>query len=267
MITTGQNMRNGDPTQPKTNPSINPDKNIPTKPDRNPDHTKILPGVNEPEKIDPTRIDPPKNFRPELEILKATFLNLVFCIASFAFTLSMISCAAPEKTKDSVEIANDNNDSKFTQPKESDAQFLVSAAEINLAEIQLGQIAQNNGSLDMVKELGKMMETEHSKSLKDLTILAAKKQITMPLAPTDQEQIAYKALSEKIGNDFDTEYCNMMVKGHKDAIDKFEIASTEAADKDVRFWAASMLPGLRVHLEHSLVCQKACEKITVNSKL
>lgn len=36
-----------------------PKKRIPVKPDINPDPTKIKPGVNDPEKIDPTRIDEP----------------------------------------------------------------------------------------------------------------------------------------------------------------------------------------------------------------
>ncbi|MBI2269123.1 MAG: hypothetical protein HYU69_02065 [Bacteroidetes bacterium] len=36
----------------------NPQKRIPTKPDKNPDPTKPIPG-REPEKIDPTRIDEP----------------------------------------------------------------------------------------------------------------------------------------------------------------------------------------------------------------
>ena len=44
---------------PKESP-VNPEKNIPMKPDKNPDTTKIIPGVNEPEKADPTRIDNPK---------------------------------------------------------------------------------------------------------------------------------------------------------------------------------------------------------------
>ena len=35
------------------------EKNIPVKPDSDNDPTRLKPGVNEPEKIDPTRIDEP----------------------------------------------------------------------------------------------------------------------------------------------------------------------------------------------------------------
>jgi hypothetical protein len=42
------------PNKPKT----------PAKPDENPDPTKRLPGTNEPEKIDPTRIEEPPKVDP-----------------------------------------------------------------------------------------------------------------------------------------------------------------------------------------------------------
>jgi hypothetical protein len=45
-------------------PPVKPERNIPVKPDKNPDPTKIIPGINEPEKEDPTRIDEPKKVDP-----------------------------------------------------------------------------------------------------------------------------------------------------------------------------------------------------------
>ena len=112
-----------------------------------------------------------------------------------------------------------------------------------------------------VKELGKMMEDEHSKALKDLQALAAQKQITIPSALTDEGQDANKKLMNKTGKDFDKAYCDMMVNGHKDAIDKFKKASTDANDPDIRKLATSMLPALQTHLDHSIACQKKCEKM------
>ena len=49
---------------------------------------------------------------------------------------------------------------------------------------------------------------------------------------------------------------DMMVKGHKDAISKFEKASKDCDDADIRAWALATLPALRTHLDHSLTCQK-----------
>ncbi len=44
--------------------TINPEKDVPTKPDKNPDQTSPKPGGNEPDKTDPTRIEDPKKTDP-----------------------------------------------------------------------------------------------------------------------------------------------------------------------------------------------------------
>ncbi len=43
---------------------VKPEKDIPVKPDKNPDPTKPKPGGNEPDKIDPTRIEQPEKTDP-----------------------------------------------------------------------------------------------------------------------------------------------------------------------------------------------------------
>lgn len=43
---------------------VKPEKEIPLKPDKNPDPTRPRPGGNEPEKNDPTRIEQPEKLDP-----------------------------------------------------------------------------------------------------------------------------------------------------------------------------------------------------------
>jgi hypothetical protein len=50
--------------KPTETPPNQPEKHIPAKPDINPDPTKPTPGGNEPEKVDPTRIDEPEKVDP-----------------------------------------------------------------------------------------------------------------------------------------------------------------------------------------------------------
>ena len=185
------------------------------------------------------------------------FFSTVFILI---VTFTLPSCNE-SKTEDTKEVAKESNDAKFDNKKENDADFLVAAAGINLEEIQLGQLAQKISKMSDVKELGKMMEDEHTKAFKDLQALAAQKQITIPSALTDEGQDANKKLMNKTGKDFDKAYCDMMVNGHKDAIDKFKKASTDATDPDIRKLATSMLPALQTHLDHSIACQKKCEKM------
>ena len=184
----------------------------------------------------------------------------LFAAIIVIFIITMSSCSS-KKAEDTKEVAQEHNDAKFDNATEKDAQFLVSAAEINLAEIQLGQIAQKSGMMTAVKNLGKMMEQGHTKALTDLEALAGKKQITVPMSLTDEGKEAARKLEDKTGKDFDKAYCDMMVTGHKDAISKFEKASTDATDPEIREWALGMLPALRSHLDESITCQKKCEKM------
>ena len=127
--------------------------------------------------------------------------------------------------------------------------------------MSLGQLAQQKGSTRHVKELGKMMEEEHTQLLVDLTALAKTKSISLPTSQTESSQEAYRELNEKSGNDFGKEYSGRMVMGHKKAISLFEKASTDSTDPEIKAWASATLPTLRKHLDQSLLCQKQCEKI------
>jgi putative membrane protein len=168
-----------------------------------------------------------------------------------------VSACNSNKAEDTKVIAEDQNEEKIDNKKsEKDAQFLVNAAEITRSEISLGQLATQFAMTSYVKELGKMMEEAHTKSLADLTELAKTKNITIPDAQTDDGQEAYKKLSKTKGKEFDKAYAELMVKKHNDAISLFENASTESTDIDIRAWATSTLPNLRMHLDQSLMCQK-----------
>jgi putative membrane protein len=185
-----------------------------------------------------------------------TLIHLSF----IATVLLLISCGSNTKPVDTKEVAEEHNDAKFDNNKqEKDAQFLVNAAEINLEEIQLAQLAQKRGTAKHVQELGKMMEDAHAKSQRDLIALAQSKSISIPTSPTQDAQDAYKKLNDQSGSDFDLEYADLMVKEHKDAISTFEKASTDCNDTDIKNWASSSLPDLRTHLDHSIGCKRECE--------
>ncbi|AEA42486.1 DUF4142 domain-containing protein [Fluviicola taffensis] len=196
-----------------------------------------------------------------MKSVKTTKRGLLYL--GFLSTSLFIAHACSSSPDDPKEIAEDQNEERFDDRKsEKDADFLVEAAAINLEEIKLGELAQQKGTLDDTKTLGKMMVKEHSAALADLKKLAVSKSITIPAVLTEDGQDALNNLNEKAaGKDFDQEYTNMMVKGHKSALRKFKNASSNAEDADIRIWASSMLPALQTHLEHSEVCEQKCKEM------
>jgi len=158
------------------------------------------------------------------------------------------------KKDDPKYAAKELNKEQFDRKGEKDAAFVVRAIEINMEEILLGQIAQTQASSNDIKDLGRMMVEDHTKSLEELKALAQNKSIYIPESPTKDVADAANKLKEKSGREFDKEYSEKMVKAHEDAIKEFEKASESCKDPDIRAWAAKVLPDLRNHLDHSTTC-------------
>lgn len=187
------------------------------------------------------------------------FRKALLQITLVSAVLLVASCSNTPKPADTKDVAEEHNIAKFdSNNQEKDAQFLVNAAEINLQQIMLGELAQQIGRTSHVKDLGKMMEDAHTKSLNVLTVLAKSKMVSIPTSATDNAKEAYKVLNEKPGTDFDKAYADMMVSEHKDAIAVFENASTDADDMDIKNWATLSLIDLRAHLDSSIDCQTKC---------
>ena len=190
--------------------------------------------------------------------IKTALLQVTFVTGILLIT----SCGFNQNSDDTKDVAEEHNEAIFDDnDQENDAQFLVNAAENNLEQIQLGQLAQQKGSTTQVKELGKMMEDAHTKSQNDLTALAQRKSIIIPTSATDDTRDTYEDLNEKTGVDFDEAYADKMVNQHEDAIEIFETAVTDSYDADIKNWAIATLPELRTNLNHSIECQKKTDEI------
>lgn len=197
---------------------------------------------------------------------KLTFIKEKMIQATFVVSILLVtSCGLNQQPTDTKMVAEERNEERFdTNMQKDDAQFLVNAAENNLKQINLGQLAQQKGYTTHVKELGKMMEDAHTNSQRELTSLAKRKMIAIPASATDEAKEASVELGAKSGNDFDKAYADMMVNDHADAIEAFEIATTACDDTDLNTWARASLPGLRKHLDQATDCQKKCDELASN---
>lgn len=166
------------------------------------------------------------------------------------------------KTRDSKVVAYELNEKKFHEPEDKkNAKLLVDVAEIHLKQIQLAQLAQQEGKQIDVKELGRMMEKSNSKSFSRLSELAGDKLVSIPISTTRQGLETVEFLNKKSGLSFDKEYCDIMVVNQKQAIKVFEEISEQSKDLDIQVWALSTLPDLRKHLQYARTCQKKCAAI------
>ena len=194
-------------------------------------------------------------------MIKRTFTlgKVLFSTALLSLVFATTSCKQEPKQEDPKEVAEDQNEAKFddtNDAKEDDSEYLVAAAETDMAEIELGKLATSKGTDAEVKKLGQMMIDEHTKASAELKPFAAKRNISLPMALTDKGKEKYDDLNdEKVGNDFDKKFADLMVNGHEDAIKKMQDASEKATDPEIKAWAAKMLPNLQAHLDHAKMVQ------------
>ncbi|SNR95657.1 putative membrane protein [Belliella buryatensis] len=164
----------------------------------------------------------------------------------FVGPIFLTTACSENKANDSMKVAKTENTAKLTSrdttilviENDDDAKFLMKAAELQMERISLGKLAQQKGNTSHVKELGKTMETDYSKSHAELKTLALGKSVSIPNTLTDDSKKAYEKLNEKTGAEFEKAYSTMMVDDHKDAVKLFEKASTDSEDPKIRNWAS-----------------------------
>jgi putative membrane protein len=134
----------------------------------------------------------------------------------------------------------------FAQDKASQ-KFLKEAIEGNLAEVQMGQLAEKNGKSDGVRSFGQMLQKDHSAANQKAAAAANQMGMSPPSEPNSKQKAMYDKMSKLSGDKFDREFAKHMVTDHKKDIKEYE---KEAKKNDAAgAYAKEALPTLRKHLE------------------
>ena len=127
------------------------------------------------------------------------------------------------------------------------AKFIKEAIQGNLAEVQVGQLAQEKGAIQGVRDFGAMLAKDHQMANEKATQVAQHLSVTPPDKPGLKQKAVYEKLSRLSGAQFDREFTKSMVKDHQDDIAKYQKESQlngAAAD-----YAKETLPKLHEHLK------------------
>ncbi|MDP9087082.1 MAG: DUF4142 domain-containing protein [Pseudomonadota bacterium] len=128
--------------------------------------------------------------------------------------------------------------------------FTDTVAGSDMFEIQSGKLAETMGSSAAIKDFGKMLVTDHSKSSEMLKAAAKKTSpvVALPMVlPTDlNAKIA--ALKAAKGADFDKLFVEQQSDGHKAALDALKAYSAGGDQPSLKDWATSVIPTVESHL-------------------
>ena len=132
-----------------------------------------------------------------------------------------------------------------------DAHFAKEAAQGGMAEVKLGQLAEEKGSNDTVKSFGKRMVEDHSKAGDKLKEVASRESITLPTDISAKDQATYDRLAKLNGAAFDRAYARDMVKDHETDVAAFQKEANAGKDDSLKSFASETLPTLQDHLKQA----------------
>jgi putative membrane protein len=115
-----------------------------------------------------------------------------------------------------------------------DKMFLRRAAESGMAEVQLGQLAAQQGASADVKTFGQKMVDDHSAYNKEMEPIADSMGVKLPTHLGKKDQAEYDKLKGLSGEDFDTEYLTAMVKAHHKDLRQFRLEAANAQDQTLK---------------------------------
>jgi putative membrane protein len=130
-----------------------------------------------------------------------------------------------------------------------DASFYKNAAEGGIAEVEAGQLAQEKGNSQQVKDFGAMMVKDHSAANEKLKALASSKDVTLPTHPSVGQMASKTKLNVLSGDTFDKSYVKGQISAHRQTIALFHKEISSGQDADAKAFATATLPTVRAHLK------------------
>ncbi len=144
-----------------------------------------------------------------------------------------------------------------TRTEMSDVRFARGAASGGVAEIQLGRLASERGSSDVVKAFAERMVVQHGAAADQLQAVAQRENITLPARLTSHEHQAYDQLAHLRGSAFDRAYAQHMVELHEKDLNDFQSEANLGNDQNMRAFADQTLPMIQEHLNQAREMLKA----------
>lgn len=173
-------------------------------------------------------------------------------------------CSSNTDSKDVAENANDNKIEKMdsantnggamaTAGSEGDAKdvsdYMVTLANTGMTEYQMSQVAASRATNPALKEFASKTVGTHAKDEEEMKAEAAKYNITLPAALSNDSQDMLNSLNKETKTmDFEKKYLDDMVDINEKAISKQKDLIEKTTNTDLKAYAQKMMDDDQKHL-------------------
>jgi putative membrane protein len=134
-------------------------------------------------------------------------------------------------------------------PSQQDSQYLQSIHQANLAEIAIGNLARQNGTNKQVQDLGAQLVLDHAELDKSVQSSASSAKVSLPDAPTPDQQAVLSQLQAATGAAFDAQWISAELIGHMKNIQLTQTELAQGSDPAIKQVAQGALSKLQKHFD------------------
>lgn len=135
-----------------------------------------------------------------------------------------------------------------TKLSSADKRFITMAADMNMTEAHLGQMAQNNASEQGVKSFGQTLTRDHSKAYGQLLGVADAIHEQVPRGIDIRKDTEFRQLSNEKGKNFDRQFLQDEIRGHEKVLAEFKREAEHGENADLKNYAKQEIPVIEQHL-------------------
>jgi putative membrane protein len=144
------------------------------------------------------------------------------------------------------------------KPAMTDQQFVDFAAQTDMVEANLGQLAQTVAASQSVKDYAQMLVTDHTKDFSQLNDVAHQTGLNVPNAIDTEHNKEMIAPFQKLkGTAFDRRYIHEMIVGHTKALAVYKKEAADAQNPALQSYAEQAVPVLEKHLAGAKELEKS----------
>ncbi|MEV6815782.1 DUF4142 domain-containing protein [Micromonospora sp. NPDC051296] len=133
------------------------------------------------------------------------------------------------------------------QQSEQDTQYLQAMHQVNLYEIQAGELAQKKAQNQQVKDLAQQFVTDHTELDNSVKNVAKQLNVQLPNEPTTDQRAALDQLNNASGEEFDRLWVTQGLTSTLQAIQATQTEISQGTESQVVQLAQSALPVLQAH--------------------
>jgi putative membrane protein len=185
----------------------------------------------------------------------AIAVALTACNKQASYNNAAATNEASTAEAENATMANEATSNTAASASAIDGAFVTDAMKADNGEVALGTLAQQKGSSSAVKDLGKMLATDHAAHKQQVAALAQNANIPVTDDLKDEAKAEQAKLQGLSGAAFDKEFVRATVEAHKKDIAKFE-KQAKSGDSQTAAMASKTLPTLRKHLQAAEALQK-----------